>query len=62
VWPMRKVAAHEAERRHLLELQLHQSGFLDATQVPTEEVEGMRDLADSGLYRQRTARQVGERW
>jgi hypothetical protein len=62
VWPMRKVAAHEAERRHLLELQLHQSGFLDATQVPAEEVEGVRDVADSGLYRPRTARQVGERW
>jgi heavy metal translocating P-type ATPase len=62
VWPMRKVAAHEAERRHLLELQLHQSGFLDATHVPAEEVEGMRDLAASGLYRPRTARQVGERW
>ncbi len=62
VWPMRKVAAHEAERRHLLELQLHQSGFLDATQVPAAEVEGMRDLADSELYRPRTARQVGERW
>jgi hypothetical protein len=25
---MRKVAAHEAERRHLLELQLRESGFL----------------------------------
>jgi P-type E1-E2 ATPase len=32
VRPMRKVAAYEAERRHLLELQLHQSGFFDAAQ------------------------------
>jgi hypothetical protein len=29
VRPMRKVAALEAERRHLLEMQLRQSGFLD---------------------------------
>ena len=28
ILPMRKVAAHEAERRHLLELQLRESGFL----------------------------------
>ena len=28
IQPMRKVAAHEAERRHLLELQLRESGFL----------------------------------
>src|SRR5262249_28518436 len=28
---MRRVAAYEAERRHLLELQLRQSGFLDAS-------------------------------
>ena len=32
VRPMRKVAALEAERRHLLELQLRESGFLDAAQ------------------------------
>jgi heavy metal translocating P-type ATPase len=31
--PMRKVAAYEAERRHILELQLRESGFLDAPQV-----------------------------
>jgi hypothetical protein len=37
VRPMRKVAAYEAERRHLLELQLHQSGFFDAAQ---ENVDG----------------------
>jgi hypothetical protein len=30
--PMRKVAAYEAERRHLLELQLRQSGFFDAAE------------------------------
>src|SRR5271167_2226868 len=28
VWPMRKVAALEAERRHLLQLQLRESGFV----------------------------------
>ena len=37
VRPMRKVAAYEAERRHMLELQLHQSGFFDAAQ---ENVDG----------------------
>ena len=31
VRPMRKVAALEAERRHLLELQLRDCGYLDAT-------------------------------
>jgi heavy metal translocating P-type ATPase len=30
IFPMRKVALYEAERRHLLELQLRESGFLDA--------------------------------
>jgi Cu2+-exporting ATPase len=39
VWPMRKVAAYEAERRHLLELQLHQSGFLDAPEELAEAAE-----------------------
>ena len=39
VRPMRKVAAYEAERRHLLELQLHQSGFFDAAE---EDVYGNR--------------------
>jgi hypothetical protein len=62
VRPMRKVAAYEAERRHLLELQLHQSGFLDAAQVPAEEPEGMRNLADPGRRRSRTVRRAGERW
>ncbi len=36
VRPMRKVAAYEAERRHLLELQLRASGFLDSAQRPVE--------------------------
>ena len=36
VRPMRKVAAHEAERRHLLELQLRESGLLDSAQTPVE--------------------------
>jgi heavy metal translocating P-type ATPase len=62
VRPMRKVAAYEAERRHLLELQLHQSGFLDAAQVPAEEPVGMRNLADPGRRRSRTVRRAGERW
>jgi heavy metal translocating P-type ATPase len=60
VRPMRKVAAVEAERRHLLELQLHQSGFLDAAQVPADEAEGRRNLADAGR-RPRTARHIDER-
>ena len=48
VWPMRKVAAYEAERRHLLELQLHRSGFLDAAPGPAEAAGGMADLGDPG--------------
>jgi Cu2+-exporting ATPase len=36
VRPMRKVAAHEAERRHLLELQLRESGFFDAAGAHAE--------------------------
>ena len=39
VWPMRKVAAHEAERRYLLELQLRQSGFFDAVEEVAEAAE-----------------------
>ena len=39
VWPMRKVAAYEAERRHLLELQLHQSGYLDVVEEVAEAAE-----------------------
>ena len=35
--PMRKVAAYEAKRRQLLELQLRQSGFFDAAE---ENVDG----------------------
>jgi hypothetical protein len=60
VRPMRKVAAYEAERRHLLELQLHQNGFLDA--VPAEAAEEIADLADPGRHRTRRVRRVGERW
>jgi Cu2+-exporting ATPase len=29
IWPMRKVAAIEAERRHLLELELRENGCID---------------------------------
>jgi hypothetical protein len=61
VRPMRKVAAYEAERRHLLELQLHQSGFLDTAQAPAEEPEGMSNLADPGRHYPRTVRHAGER-
>jgi P-type E1-E2 ATPase len=39
VWPMRKVAAYEAERRHLLELQLRESGLLDEAHEVTEATE-----------------------
>jgi len=46
VRPMRKVAAYEAERRHLLELQLRQSGFLDAEQAPAEAAEARRSRGD----------------
>jgi heavy metal translocating P-type ATPase len=60
VRPMRKVAAHEAERRHLLELQLHESGSLDPAQLPAEAAEGMRDRADPGLHGSRTAHRAAE--
>ena len=53
LWPMRKVAQLEAERRHLFELQLRQSGFLlvDGSQpAPVEAVNGTAfPLADAGL-------------
>jgi Cu2+-exporting ATPase len=41
LWPMRKVAQLEAERRHLFELQLRQSGFLlvDGSQPAPAEAE-----------------------
>ncbi len=43
LWPMRKVAQLEAERRHLFELQLRQSGFLlvDGSQRAPVEGEGI---------------------
>jgi len=45
--PMRKVAQLEAERRHLLEMELRQSGFLvaDHLQTPRTEFEDSADLA-----------------
>ena len=53
LWPMRKVAQLEAERRHMFELQLRQSGFLlvDGSQpAPVEGVNGNAfPLADAGL-------------
>src|SRR5216683_987427 len=44
--PMRKVAQLEAERRHLLEMELRQSGFLaaDQLQMSRTEFEGSADL------------------
>ncbi len=41
VRPMRKVAAYEAERRHLLELQLRESGFLVPPQTPADKGEAI---------------------
>jgi heavy metal translocating P-type ATPase len=45
LWPMRKVAQLEAERRHLFELQLRQSGFLlvDGSQPAPVEVNSSTD-------------------
>ncbi|HEX4617304.1 MAG TPA: heavy metal translocating P-type ATPase, partial [Stellaceae bacterium] len=52
LWPMRKVAQLEAERRHLFELQLRQSGFLlvDGSQPAPVEAEksAVFELADAG--------------
>jgi Cu2+-exporting ATPase len=52
LWPMRKVAQLEAERRHLFELQLRQSGFLlvDGSQpAPVEAEENAAfELAEAG--------------
>jgi Cu2+-exporting ATPase len=47
LWPMRKVAQLEAERRHLFELQLRQSGFLlvDGSQLAPAELESSGDPA-----------------
>jgi hypothetical protein len=44
---MRKVAQLEAERRHLFELQLRQSGFLlvDGSQLAPAEIENSCDPA-----------------
>jgi len=52
LWPMRKVAQLEAERRHMFELQLRQSGFLliDGSQPgPVEAEESAAfELAEAG--------------
>jgi heavy metal translocating P-type ATPase len=42
LWPMRKVAQLEAERRHMFEMQLRESGFLlvDGSQPAPTEIEG----------------------
>lgn len=54
LWPMRKVAQLEAERRHLFELQLMRSGFLlvDGSQPTPVGDEGIADL---GLAEARAA-------
>jgi Cu2+-exporting ATPase len=45
LWPMRKVAQLEAERRHMFEMQLRESGFLlvDGSQPAPTELEGNAD-------------------
>jgi Cu2+-exporting ATPase len=45
LWPMRKVAQLEAERRHMFEMQLRESGFLlvDGSQPAPTEIEGNAD-------------------
>jgi Cu2+-exporting ATPase len=47
LWPMRKVAQLEAERRHMFEMQLRESGFLlvDGSQPAPTEIEGNADPA-----------------
>jgi len=47
LWPMRKVAQLEAERRHMFELQLRQSGFLlvDGSQLAPAEIGSSEDPA-----------------
>jgi len=47
LWPMRKVAQLEAERRHMFEMQLRESGFLlvDGSQPAPAEIEGSADPA-----------------
>src|SRR3984893_9591615 len=52
LWPMRKVAQLEAERRHLFELQLRQSGFLlvDGLQLAPAEIESSCDPAPAEKF------------
>jgi P-type E1-E2 ATPase len=47
LWPMRKVAQLEAERRHMFEMQLRESGFLliDGSQPAPTEIEDSADRA-----------------
>jgi heavy metal translocating P-type ATPase len=47
LWPMRKVAQLEAERRHMFEMQLRESGFLldDGSQPAPTEIKGNADPA-----------------
>ena len=47
LWPMRKVAQLEAERRHLFELQLRQSGFVlvDGSQLAPADIGSSEDSA-----------------
>jgi Cu2+-exporting ATPase len=60
VRPMRKVAALEAERRHLLEMHLRQSGFLDRDSLPppdTLKPDAMVAAENNG-YKEREAELV----
>jgi heavy metal translocating P-type ATPase len=41
--PMRKVAAYEAERRHILELQLRESGFLDLPETQDHMLDSIEE-------------------
>jgi Cu2+-exporting ATPase len=46
--PMRKVAAYEAERRHIMELQLRASGFLDSPENDAiyDAVDGVEEIEE----------------
>ena len=50
LWPMRKVAQLEAERRHMFEMQLRESGFLlvDGSPPAAESCVNSRKTAPPG--------------
>jgi hypothetical protein len=59
--PMREVAQFEAERRHLLEMELRQSGFMntDDLQTSRSEFEDNADLAPRRHLRYCTRTHIG---